>query len=174
MPFFKETLCFWGKRRIKNPSDLILSVLVNKVPGFLGQKGWKSLGLFYKKCFLGQKNEKEPNLFFWSKSLHTGPNCLGPNVVFLLLKKKLHFCQYFPKTNMFQKTDFIHIFILMAYIDFYVKFSKWDHNCLVITARSIDCLANNVTQGYQDTELQWVFHRSQWHLILFAFYALFL
>ena len=148
MPFFKKALCFWRKRRKQNPSDLTLSPLDNKVTGFLGQKGWKSLGLFYKKCFVGQKNEKEPKLFLWSKSLHTGPNCLGPNVVFLLLKKKLHFCQYFQKTNMILKTDFIHIFILMAYIDYYVKFSKWDHNCLVITARSIDCLANNVTQGY--------------------------
>ena len=148
MPFFKETLCFWGKRRIKNPSDLILSVLVNKVPGFLGQKGWKSLGLFYKKWFVGKKSEKEPNLLLWSKSLHTGPNCPGPNVVFLLLKKKLHFCQYLPKTLMFQKTDFIHIFILMVYIDFFVKFSEWGPNYLVITARSIDCLENNVALRY--------------------------
>ena len=49
---------------------------------------------------------------------------------------------------MFQKTDSIHIYILMVYIDFYVKFSEWGPNYLVIAARSIDCLENNVALRY--------------------------
>ena len=44
-----------------------------------------------------------------------------------------------------------YIFILMVYIDFYVKFSKWDHNYLVITARSIDCPENSVAVRYYNT-----------------------
>ena len=149
MPFLTKAFCFRGKRRLKNRSDLILSVLVNKVPGFLGQKGWKSLGFFYKKCFVGQKNEKEPNLFFWSKSLHTGPNCPGPNVVFCLLKKKSELWWLKPQITMISTTGSSYIFILMVYIDFYVKFSKWDHNYLVITARSIDCPENSVVVRYR-------------------------
>ena len=144
MPLFTKALCYLGKRRLKNRSDLILSVLVNKVPGFLGQKGWKSLGLFYKKCFLGQKNEKEPNLFFWSKSLHTGPNCPGPNVVFFLLKKKSELWWLKSQITMISTTGSSYIFILMLYIDFNIKFSKWGHNYYVITARSIDCPENSV------------------------------
>ena len=49
---------------------------------------------------------------------------------------------------MFQKTDSIHIYLLMVYIDFYVKFSEWGPNYLVIAARSIDCLENNVALRY--------------------------
>ena len=150
MPFFKKALCFWRKRRKQNPSDLTLSPLDNKVTGFLGQKGWKSLGLFYKKCFVGQKNEKEPKLFLWSKSLHTGPNCPGPNVVFFLLKKKSELWWLKSQSTMISTTGSTYIFILMVYIDFYVKFSKWDHNYLVITARSIDCPENNVALRYYD------------------------
>ena len=34
MSFFTKALCFLGKRRIKNLSDLILSILVNKATRF--------------------------------------------------------------------------------------------------------------------------------------------
>ena len=51
------------KSGLKNPLVLIFFVLGKKATRFLGKKGRKSQGVFSKKCFLGQKNEKEPKLF---------------------------------------------------------------------------------------------------------------
>ena len=145
---FQSCVSFSSKSRIKNPVGPLSWCPWQQGHPFSRKIGRKSLGFFNKKCFGGQKNEKEANLFFWSKSLHTGPNCPGPNVVFFLLKKKSELWWLKSQITMIWTTSSSYSFILMVYIDFYVKFSKWDHNYLVITARSIDCPENDVALRY--------------------------
>ena len=144
MPFFKVAFHFRANQESKIPSDLILSVLDNKATRFLGRQAGNRLAFLAKSVSQVKKMRKSQTCFYEVNHYIQTPTVSAQTSFFFLLKKKSHFCQYLLESSMFQKTDFLYIFIFAIPIRFSKQFAELRPNQYSNQCLKSCCLENDV------------------------------